>query len=39
MADIAVIFHWAPQHMEAMAYRDLMHWHAQAVERFKLVNG
>ncbi len=34
-----MIFHWAPPHMEALSYRDLMHWHGQAVERFKMMNG
>lgn len=39
MADIAAIFHWSPATMDALSLADLMGWHAQAVERFKAMNG
>lgn len=33
MANIAVVFHWPPQAMDAMELEELMRWHDMAVER------
>jgi len=33
MANIAVIFHWAPSEMYEMDVSDLRRWHALALER------
>jgi hypothetical protein len=33
MADIAVVFHWSLQSMEAMDLHELARWHKHAVER------
>jgi hypothetical protein len=37
MADIAIIFHWAPAVMDAMAVTELMRWHAMALHRFEKI--
>lgn len=39
MADIAMIFHWPPTVMDAMAVSELMGWRAHAVERWDKQNG
>jgi hypothetical protein len=33
MADVAVVFHWPPAAMEAMALSDLMGWRDHAARR------
>lgn len=33
MANIAVVFHWPPQSMDAMYLDELMRWHELALER------
>ncbi|MDR6642777.1 MULTISPECIES: GpE family phage tail protein [Luteibacter] len=33
MADLAVVFHWAPRDMDSMGPAELMVWHERAVER------
>jgi len=33
MADIAVIFHWAPAEMDRMSLPELMQWREQARKR------
>lgn len=33
MADIAVVFHWAPSEMHGMAITELMEWRERACER------
>jgi len=33
MANIAVIFHWAPPVMDAMSLTELMGWHEEARRR------
>lgn len=38
MADIAAIFHWAPDMLEAMSLEDLVHWHGLAVDRWNRMN-
>lgn len=30
MADLAVTFHWAPQHMDSLSLSDLMQWRERA---------
>jgi hypothetical protein len=37
MADIAVVFHWPPQAMDAFTLTELAEWHGRAVDRFKLL--
>jgi len=37
MADIAVVFHWPPQAMDAFTLTELADWHGLAVDRFKLL--
>lgn len=38
MADIAAVFHWSPDTMDAMAVEDLMSWHEKAVTRWNQMN-
>lgn len=38
MADIAAIFHWGPDVLEAMELEDLVHWHTLAVDRWNRMN-
>nr|WP_116382337.1 GpE family phage tail protein [Cupriavidus taiwanensis] len=33
MADVAVIFHWPPDHLYAMEVAELMEWRERARER------
>lgn len=33
MADLAVIFHWAPDHMDRLSLSDLMEWRERARQR------
>lgn len=33
MADLAMVFHWAPRDMDAMSLSDLMAWREQARAR------
>lgn len=33
MADLAVVFHWAPAMMDAMSIAELMAWRVRAIER------
>lgn len=33
MANIAVVFHWAPSEMDAMSLAELSRWHAKALAR------
>lgn len=33
MADLAVVFHWAPAEMDAFTVEDLMQWRERARER------
>ncbi|WP_027908746.1 MULTISPECIES: GpE family phage tail protein [Pseudomonas] len=30
MADLAVVFHWAPSHMDALSLTELMEWRERA---------
>jgi hypothetical protein len=39
MADVAAIFHWPPDVMDAMTLPELMDWRALAVERWQQMNG
>ena len=38
MADIACVFHWAPESMDPMSLDELMHWHTRAVQRASTVS-
>ncbi|WP_443749695.1 GpE family phage tail protein [Asticcacaulis solisilvae] len=38
MSDIAVIFHWDPEKMEAMSLEDLSRWREKAVSRWNQMN-
>lgn len=38
MVDIAIVFHWPPDCMEAMELPELLLWHALAVERHNRLN-
>lgn len=38
MADIAAVFHWRLQDMEAMELPELMEWQERAIDRFKQMN-
>ena len=33
MADLALVFHWAPSAMDPMPLAELMGWHARALKR------
>lgn len=33
MADLAIVFHWAPRDMDHMSLSDLMQWRDQARKR------
>ncbi len=33
MADIALVFHWAPESMDRMSVNDLMSWRTKAAKR------
>jgi hypothetical protein len=33
MADLAIVFHWAPDAMDRMGLRELMDWRLQAARR------
>lgn len=37
MADIAAVFHWAPDVMYAMTWEELRRWHQLAADRYKLM--
>ena len=39
MADIAAIFHWPPDVMEAMPLAELLGHHTRAVERWNRMHG
>lgn len=39
MADIAAVFHWPPEPMDRMALAELAGWRAQAIDRFRQMNG
>ncbi|YCH19842.1 GpE family phage tail protein [Pseudomonas sp. D1-3] len=30
MADLAIVFHWAPHHMDALTVTELMEWRERA---------
>lgn len=38
MADIAIVFHWPPSEMWAMALPELLTWHDLAMDRWQQVN-
>jgi hypothetical protein len=38
MADIAMVFHWGPDVMDAMEIEDLTLWHQKACERHEAQN-
>lgn len=33
MADLAMVFHWGPQHMASMSLTELMQWRERARQR------
>ena len=35
MADLALVFHWRPADMDAMAVGELMEWRERARERYE----
>lgn len=39
MADIAMVFHWGPEQMNAMALPELMDWRERARERWERMHG
>ncbi|XQR89496.1 GpE family phage tail protein [Stutzerimonas urumqiensis] len=39
MADIALVFHWAPEQMNAMPLHELMDWRERARERWERTHG
>ncbi|MFI8482991.1 GpE family phage tail protein [Pseudomonas sp. NPDC078700] len=39
MADIALVFHWAPEHMNHMPLTELIEWRERARERWELMHG
>jgi hypothetical protein len=39
IADIAAVFHWSHDRLEAMPLEDLLKWQRLAVDRFKAMNG
>ncbi|WP_339511932.1 GpE family phage tail protein [Pseudomonas sp. RL_15y_Pfl2_60] len=39
MADIALVFHWAPEHMNSMSLTELIGWRERARERWELMHG
>ncbi|MCQ4314470.1 GpE family phage tail protein [Stutzerimonas zhaodongensis] len=39
MADIALVFHWAPEQMQGMALHELMDWRERAIERWERTHG
>ncbi len=39
MADIAAVFHWPPDVLEAMNFPELARWQQLAVKRFKDMRG
>lgn len=39
MADIAMVFHWGPEQMNAMPLAELMEWRERARERWELQHG
>lgn len=39
MADIALVFHWSPEQMNAMSLSELMGWLERARERWELMHG
>lgn len=39
MADIAMVFHWGPEQMNAMALTELMAWRERARERWERMHG
>lgn len=38
MADLALVFHWAPKDLAAMELDELMGWHQEARERWERDN-
>lgn len=36
MADIAIVFHWAPQVMDAWSLEELVAWHDRARARYEM---
>ena len=38
MADLAIVFHWAPQHMDPMSLAELMQWREKARVRHETGN-
>lgn len=39
MADIATVFHWSPDCMDAMPVHELLDWRALAVDRWNRIHG
>lgn len=39
MADIAAIFHWGPDVLDAMPLEQLAEWHGMAVDRWNRMQG
>lgn len=39
MADIALVFHWAPADMEPLSLTELAEWRERARERWELAHG
>lgn len=39
MADIATVFHWSPDVMNAMPVTELLDWRKLAVDRWNRING
>lgn len=39
MADLAMVFHWAPADMDALGLSELMEWHERARSRWERNNG
>ena len=39
MADLAMVFHWAPAAMNEMEIDELARWRAKAVQRLKAMQG
>lgn len=39
MADIAAVFHWQRESLEALPIEELFRWHARAIKRYNLMNG
>ncbi|MCQ4242487.1 GpE family phage tail protein [Stutzerimonas stutzeri] len=39
MADIALVFHWSPEQMNAMPLTELMDWRERAIDRWERTHG